>query len=159
MERAECFIFLRWRGGHFEDRPSVQNELDSGISCAHTLITWSIGSADVHLKALQIEFIGQRIRMSIRFNVRLFNSGRQLALRDTDNRQGSVSDSFIISWPAAERAGEMWNNWLPHLNFYWAFKQIIFTLKKLIRRFSSSTSNRDDSDLWNVLISLICDNI
>ena len=44
MERAECFIFLRWRGGHFEDRPSVQNELDSGISCAHTLITWSIGS-------------------------------------------------------------------------------------------------------------------
>ena len=37
--------------------------------------------------------------MSIRFNVRLFNSGRQLALRDTDNRQGSVSDSFIISGP------------------------------------------------------------
>ena len=96
--------------------------------------------------------------MSIRFNVRLFNSGRQLALRDTDSRQGSVSDSFIISWPAAERAGNMWN-WFQLLNFYWAFKQIIFTLKKLIPRLSSSTSNRDDSDLWHDLISLICDNI
>jgi hypothetical protein len=37
--------------------------------------------------SLQIEFIGQRIRMSIGFNVRPFNSGRQLALRGTDSRQ------------------------------------------------------------------------